>query len=367
MRRLGPEEWSGLAMFVVSVVVGVPVLAGVVETVVPLPLWIALFAAMLAAVLVAVDAGRPRWARLAGYAVAVACSWAVVASATQPGLLTILPVAVAAMSVYAIPVRAGLGVVAVNTAVIGLVTARAADGAVTAALTVGFYALIQVAALASSLAVLRERRMRRDLAEAHVELRAASALLAESARTAERLRISRDLHDLIGHQLTVLTLELEAARHRDGERAREHVERANRVARELLGDVRETVGRLRTESGDLAGLLRGIVRDLPGLAVSIVVAPGVRPGEEQTAALVRAVQEIVTNTLRHSGARTLRIEVAADGDAVRLTAADDGRGAAAPVLGNGLRGLAERFEALDGEVTVDGRRGFRVTARVPAS
>src|SRR5690606_4937182 len=118
---------------------------------------------------------------------------------------------------------------------------------------------------------------------------------------------------------------------------------------------------------DLAGILRGIVRDLPGLEVSIEVAPDVRPGEEQTAALVRAVQEIVTNTIRHADARELWIDIATEGDVVRLTATDDGRGATAPVLGNGLRGLVERFEALDGEVSIDGRDGFRVTARVPAT
>ncbi|SDQ69383.1 sensor histidine kinase [Thermostaphylospora chromogena] len=367
MRRLGLQEWSGLAMLVVSVVVGGPVLVGAIETTIPRPWWIALFAVLLGAVFLAIDADRPRWVRHAGLAAAVGSAWAVVASAAQPGLLPILLVVVAAVSVYVVPPWAGFVVVALNTAVLAAVTGRTGDGALPAFLGVGFYALIQVATLLSSLAALREQRMRRSLAEAHVELRAASALLSESARTAERLRISRDLHDLIGHQLTVLTLELEAARHLDGERAREHVERANRVARELLGDVRETVGRLRTESSDLAGILRGIVRDLPGLEVSIEVAPDVRPGEEQTAALVRAVQEIVTNTIRHADARELWIDIATEGDVVRLTATDDGRGATAPVLGNGLRGLVERFEALDGEVSIDGRDGFRVTARVPAT
>ena len=64
--------------------------------------------------------------------------------------------------------------------------------------------------------------MRTELARAHVELRAAAVLLEQSARTAERLRISRELHDLIGHQLTVLTLSLEAARHLEGKATAEY-------------------------------------------------------------------------------------------------------------------------------------------------
>ena len=83
-------------------------------------------------------------------------------------------------------------------------------------------------------------------------------------------------------------------------------------------------------------------------------------------ALDGAVQESVTNTIRHAGARELWIEVSADGSGMVLNAVDDGRGAVEPVLGNGLRGLRERFEVLGGAVTFDGSAGFRVSARVPA-
>ena len=367
MRRLGPDEWSGLVMFVVSVVVVGPVLAGVNETALPLAGWVALFVVFVAAVLAAAGWSGSRRVRHAAYTTAVVAGWGLVVSATHLGLLPVLLVVVAAVSVYVVPTWVGFTVVGLNTAVLASVTALSGEDTAGVVLGTGFYALIQVATLLSSLAFLRERRMRRELAEAHVELRAVSVLLAESTRTAERLRISRDLHDLLGHQLTVLALELEVARHQDGPRAKDHVERANTVARDLLGNVRATVSRLRTESPDLTGALRRIVRDLPDLDVSIEVAPEVRTGEEQTVALVRATQEIVTNTIRHAEARELWIDISAEGGTVCLTAADDGQGAADPVLGNGLRGLVERFEALGGEVAIDGRRGFRVTARVPAS
>lgn len=365
MRRLGTDEWSGLAMLVVTVAVGGPALFGAVDPVIPRGWWIALFVLVIVALLLALVRERSDALRYGLFATAVVSSWAVVLTTPHVGLLPVLLVITAAVSVYVMPLRAGFVVVGLNTALLALVMVLHHRTAADALTTLGFYLLIQVATMLSSVTLIREQRLRRELSQAHVDLRAASALLSESARTAERLRISRDLHDLIGHQLTVLTLELEAARHRDGERAREHVERANRVARDLLSDVRQTVGELRTASSDLSEALRQVVRDLPDLEVSVDVEPDVRVDDEQVAALVRAVQEIVTNTIRHADARELWIEVAARPPGVVLTAVDDGRGYRDLVPGNGLRGLAERFEALGGDVSFDGDAGFRVTARVP--
>ncbi|WP_341720803.1 histidine kinase [Micromonospora sp. FIMYZ51] len=367
MRRVGTEEWSGLAMLVVAVAVAVPGLFGVAELVIPQSLWIALFVLFLCALLASVAAPASGRSRHVVFGVAVVAAWALVLSARHLGLLPVLLVFTAAVSVYLVPLYAGLVVVGLNTAVITLVALPATSAPVELALTVGFYLLIQLASLLSSITLLREQRMRRELAAAHVELTAAGFRLEESARTEERLRISRELHDLIGHQLTVLTLELETARHLDGAAARRHVERADRVARELLGDVRSTVGQLRTETPDLEQALRRMARDLPGLDVSIEVSPGVRVDEERGAAFVRATQEIITNTIRHAEARELRISVTGDDGGTVLDARDDGRGARDPVFGNGLRGLRERFQALGGDLAVEGEGGFRVTARVPAA
>lgn len=100
--------------------------------------------------------------------------------------------------------------------------------------------------------------------------------------------------------------------------------------------------------------------------MSVDVNGEVRVGGAQTEALVRAVQEIVTNTVRHADATALKIRVAATTGGVSLTAYDDGCGTTALVPGNGLRGLVERIEALGGNVSFDGRKGFTVTAQVPA-
>ncbi|MFI9485719.1 sensor histidine kinase [Promicromonospora sp. NPDC052451] len=364
MRRLGTDEWSGLAMLAVSVGVGAPAVFGAVDLAIPRGWWVVLFAALILALLVAL-VFEPGRARCVVFASGVVTSWAVLLTTQGVGLLPILLVITAALSVYVMPLRAGFVLAALNTVVIATAMVLQDRGTADVLVTVGFYLLIQVATMLSSVTLIREQRLRRELSQAHVDLRAASVLLAESARAGERLRISRDLHDLIGHQLTVLTLELEAARHRDGEQAREHVDRANQVARDLLTDVRRTVSELRTASSDLSEALRDVVRDLPDLEVSVEVEPGVRVDEEQASAVVRAVQEIVTNTLRHADARALRIEVAARPPGLVLTAADDGRGFHELVPGNGLRGMTERFAALGGDVELDGADGFRVTARVP--
>ncbi|QTX06151.1 two-component sensor histidine kinase [Agromyces archimandritae] len=361
-------------MVVVCVGIGAPVMFGAVPAAVPQWVWTAVFLCSLAAAFAAVWSGhvsppgrRSRVIALAAYGVAVAASSAAVLLAPSAGWLPILLVFHAALGVYLVPPAGVAGVIAWNTLVLFVLFSMQSARPGEVVLSTGLYLLIQIASAFSTGALVREQRTRASLAAANVELRAANALLAESARTAERLRISRELHDLIGHQLTVLTLELEAAKHRDGRAAREHVERADGVARGLLADVRATVGRLRESgTGELAELLGDVVAGIPGLEIALDVPTGLTTDDDETAALVRAVQEIATNTLRHAEATRLEIRVSRDAAGIRLTALDDGRGAGRPVAGNGLRGLQERFAALGGDVSFDGAHGFRVEARVPA-
>lgn len=351
-------------MLAVSIGVASPTLFGMTEPIIPRGWWTVLFAGFVISILAATAALDSQPVRRVSLALGIASSWVLVLTAQSTGLLLVLLVVTAAASVYLIPLWASFVVVALNTGVIALLSTQTSPELGNLIL-IGFYLLIQTASVLSSATLIREQRMRRELAEAHVELRSASILLSESTRNAERLRISRDLHDLIGHQLTVLTLELETARHMPDESARTHLDRADRVARELLRDVRATVGRLRSEAPDLERALTEMSATLPGLAVTIDVAPDVRVDEEHSEALIRAAQEIITNTLRHADAQQLRIDVRAEPGSVVLRAGDDGRGAAKIVLGNGLRGLQERFAVFGGDVKVDGHGGFAVTARMP--
>ncbi|UZN03585.1 sensor histidine kinase [Cellulomonas sp. S1-8] len=251
-----------------------------------------------------------------------------------------------------------------------------------AAFTTAVYGAFQFFATAVVRAADREARARADadaahaslaaahaeLAAAHADLRATSALLGASTRDAERLRIARDLHDVVGHQLTALALELEIATHTAGDEARTHVVRARGVAKDLLQDVRAVVGELRTAPSGLTEALRDVL-DVPGLDVALDVEPGLPLAEAHRVVVVRCVQEAATNTLRHAGATHLDVRVARsdDGAATVVEVRDDGGGATAWTPGHGLRGMRERIEALGGTLDVDPGpgRGFGLVARVP--
>lgn len=384
MRRLRTEAWADIVMLAVACGVALPALLGYGGLRVPQAAWAAMFVAFGAGTVTVMLAGRCM--QLIGFSVCVAAAWAMVLTAS-PGLLPILLVVTAAMSAYVVPIWVGLLVVMVNTCVVALsaaleITRSSSSGmpsssappavpvalapSAAVALAATFYLLIQLATLLSTLTLLREQRLREELAVANTELRASNELLAESARAAERLRISRDLHDLLGHQLTALTLQLETARQVEGAAVQRHVDTADAIARELLRDVRATVSRLRVQAPDLERALRRIADAVPGIRVLVNVAAGVRADEQVSAAFVRATQEVITNAVRHSSARELRIEIAAEASGTVFEAIDDGVGAALPVLGNGLSGLRERFGELGGSLEIDGSSGFRVVGTVPA-
>jgi signal transduction histidine kinase len=145
--------------------------------------------------------------------------------------------------------------------------------------------------------------------------------------------------------------------------------RARGIAKDLLGDVRATVGGLRQEVNGLESALRDVIGEAPGLDVDLQVEERTPVDQADALVVVRCVQELTTNALRHAGARRLTIRVVADDDGVRLDARDDGHGARRLELGNGLAGMSERVEHRGGVVSFDpgAGRGFGVTARIPAS
>jgi signal transduction histidine kinase len=194
-------------------------------------------------------------------------------------------------------------------------------------------------------------------------------LLAENSRTAERLRIARDLHDALGHHLTALSIQLDvAARKIDGP-AHADIREAHAITKLLLGDVRSVVSQLR-QSGrvDLMPPLRSVAAQTTSLQVHIA-GPDALMLEEAAAAetILRSVQELITNAVRHAGAHNLWISIAASGRGLELHARDDGRGAATVVYGNGLTGMRERFAEAAGSLefkTAPGR-GFEARGFLP--
>ncbi|MFF5987175.1 sensor histidine kinase [Prauserella flavalba] len=295
------------------------------------------------------------------------CAAGTVLLAARAGFTPILLVFVTACAATLGSRRLTAVYLVANTGVVALAAAIAGGSLPEVGLTALVYAALQTCSVWAVWSEQRERTARERLAVANTELRAATALLAESSRSTERLRIARELHDLVGHQLTALVLELEVASHHRGDAAADHVRRARGLARELLGDVRTAVGELRSRPPRLREALTEIVADLPRPRVHLSVADDLEPDEECAVTLIRCVQEVVTNAIRHSEAENLwlRVDRAGSGE-ITLRAEDDGRGAELLRIGNGLTGVRERVEQLGGRVSFESRSGFRLDATVPA-
>ena len=206
-------------------------------------------------------------------------------------------------------------------------------------------------------------------ARAREQLRAAQARLAETSRLEERLRISRELHDAVGHHLTALRLNLEVASRTAEGRAREPVEAAQSIAQLLLAEVRGAVEELRdSDRLDLPSALRALAEEMPRPHVHLTL-PQVLPvtAGEEALTILRCAQEIVTNAARHAEARNLWLEVCERDGKLELRARDDGRGADEVRAGNGLQGLRERVERAGGALIIatSPGAGFSVCATLP--
>ncbi|WP_406009257.1 sensor histidine kinase [Streptomyces sp. NBC_00637] len=234
-----------------------------------------------------------------------------------------------------------------------------------------------------------------SLSEAVRELRAAREELARRAVEEERLRFSRDLHDLLGHTLSVIVVKSEAARRlapRDMGAALSQVTDIEAVGRQALTEIREAVTGYR--EGSLAGELDRARSALTAAGVEPSVSRSGPPPDPRTSALLGwVVREAVTNVVRHSEASHCGITVSGTSERVRLTVTDDGGthgtgshspgtgspgidrdcgdsggdSCCAPGGGTGLTGLRERLAAAGGTLTAGPgpRGGFTVTAELP--
>jgi len=231
------------------------------------------------------------------------------------------------------------------------------------------YAGFCVFVFVTSLVAKQQAQARDDQRRLNAELRATRLLLAESARINERTRISRELHDLLGHHLTALSLNLEVAGHITEGRAQEHVRQAHTLAKLLLTDVREAVSQLREgDRIDLAAALRPLAEGVPSLAIHMDIPDALALNDPERAhVLLRCTQEIITNAVRHAEARNLWVSCRCEGERILVEARDDGRGAERVVAGNGLRGLRERLRQHGGDVAIETRpgAGFRLKLWLP--
>jgi len=209
------------------------------------------------------------------------------------------------------------------------------------------------------------------LAEVNAHLLSTRELLEESTRSHERLKLSRELHDVAGHKLTALKLNLARIMRAPDAEHREDLTALALLADELLGDIRAVVSELRRHDGiDLGVALETLSRYVDSPRVHVVVAPDAKVDDLPSAeALLRCAQEALTNAVRHSGATDVWLRLERKGNRVLLGVSDNGRGISPVRFGNGLTGMRERLVALGGGLAVSGNPegGLRLDAELPLS
>jgi signal transduction histidine kinase len=301
-------------------------------------LWVEVVAALL---LVRLDAGL-------GTAQVLLVVWTAQVAAAWPPRRALLGVVLADAVVYAILVAAGVRSPLVIVAMYG-----------------GFQAF---AALCAYYAATAERA-RADLLRVNADLLATRALLADSARDAERLRVARELHDVAGHKLTALTLNLRALAADPALGQRRELAVAQQMTAELLGDIRSVVHALRSSRGlDLNTALRALAAPMPRPSLQLSIGDDVHIDDPAVAeAVLRLVQEALTNSARHAEADTVRVALRRDGHRLAIHVEDDGYVRGEILEGNGLSGMRERLVAAGGTLALSttARGAFRIDASLP--
>lgn len=333
----------GWAVWLVEAAVGLPVTA---RRLWPVPAFLAALAASLVAAVLGLQYGYFASPAAALYLVALTRPGPARLSASGAGLLT-------------------------GAAVVAAGIAGSRSGAGTAA-------VIGVAATAGAWTVGQAVRERR----AH--LRAESERLAERAVGEERLRIARELHDVIAHSMSLIAVKAGVANHVAGSRPEEAADALRVIedtSKQALTEMRRLLGVLRTDHtqqdelapapslGDLPKLARRAAGAGVRVALDLRAEPDLPAGVGLSA--YRIVQEALTNVIRHAAPARCEVTVTARNGEVRIEVVDDGPGWRAPLAGHhpghGLAGMRERALACGGEFTAGPRNGggFQVKARLP--
>jgi signal transduction histidine kinase len=196
----------------------------------------------------------------------------------------------------------------------------------------------------------------------------------ELARAGERTRITRELHDVLGHHLAALTIQLDLARRKTAgpkdQETRAPLDEAYGAAQRMLKDVRDTMTTLRKDEYDLRAALDAVVKAVPEPAIDVTFPPDLVVSDAACAHVaLRCIQEAITNTVKHARAKSIHVRLSREGNDLVIAIEDDGEGAGEIREGSGLRGMRERIEELGGDIEVasEPSRGTRVRARLPLS
>lgn len=216
--------------------------------------------------------------------------------------------------------------------------------------------------------MINERKAKESADQLNRELMATQLLLAQATKQAERVRIARNIHDLLGHHLTALAINLQVAERITQGEAKNKIEQCHSLAKLLLSDVREAVSEIREKSSlQLQSTLHALIDNVPNLSVQLSYDEQLDINDVNVAeTILRCVQESLTNSLKHSNASTFSICINRQGSGLMLSLKDNGNVAGDIKPGNGLLGMQERVSALAGHINwTANKQGFSTDIYFP--
>ena len=284
----------------------------------------------------------------------------------RTGALPILLVIVMAQVTHLWPVRQAALIFVACNALMYLIYAHVWHFVAPLTMTVMHMSFQAFAAVTSWYAVSAERA-RDALATINAELLGTRVLLDAGVRDSERLRISRELHDVAGHKLTALKLNLRALQHKPAFAQTAELDLAAELADELLQDIRAVVQQLRLhDDPPLREALAALVQPMPRPALVLELDDEAEHlSMAETEVVLRCVQEALTNAARHADADRLHVRLRRVGPYWWMDIHDDGKALPKPGQGNGLNGMRERIEALGGQLEWRAARGMPLSAHWP--
>jgi signal transduction histidine kinase len=221
------------------------------------------------------------------------------------------------------------------------------------------YSTFHFFAILMNYETVKAERAKQEAQRLNKELQTTQSLLAEASRQSERTRIARDLHDLLGHHLTALSINLQVAERLSEGDAKEKIAQCHVLSKLLLSDVREAVSTLRdNQSLDVSELITQLGDSIPNLTLHSDISVAFSLEQmELTRALLSCIQEAVTNTLKHSGGTEFWVSIEQKGGNIVVSMRDNGRCVKHLRKGNGLTGMRERCELFGGDANFNVKNG----------
>lgn len=212
------------------------------------------------------------------------------------------------------------------------------------------YFMLQIFGFSAIESAHRESKAKEEMAQINQELLATRFMLKETSQRKERLRISRDLHDVIGHQLTALSLNLEVSSHKVPEEFKPMLRDNLQQAKNLLSDVREVVKEMRNEEQfDLIATLNSLVEQLPNCQLEVVNSPNIKSLSLKQQ-LVFCIQEGISNAIRHGKADKITLNFSSVDNKLQISLQDNGHSEPDIIFGSGLTGMQERLSEFNAKV-----------------